>query len=192
MFNNQIEELPTQISSLQKLKHLNLGLVWCLVSCFLISSQLFSLFPSLFSFRFFVSFYSVLSRLVISYLVSSLLISRLFSSLLFSSLLFSSLLFSSLLFSSLLSLLFWLFCLFLSLLILLLVFFLVSFLLMSCLFSSVRLLSLLPFFRLFSSPLFASFRLVFHSSPFPSSRYFLLLSHFSFSILFWYCFSFLV
>lgn len=24
-FNNQIEELPTQISSLQKLKHLNLG-----------------------------------------------------------------------------------------------------------------------------------------------------------------------
>lgn len=25
MFNNQIEELPTQISSLQKLKHLNLG-----------------------------------------------------------------------------------------------------------------------------------------------------------------------
>jgi len=27
MFNNQIEELPTQISSLQKLKHLNLGLV---------------------------------------------------------------------------------------------------------------------------------------------------------------------
>lgn len=27
MFNNQIEELPTQISSLQKLKHLNLGYV---------------------------------------------------------------------------------------------------------------------------------------------------------------------
>jgi hypothetical protein len=26
-FNNQIEELPTQISSLQKLKHLNLGWV---------------------------------------------------------------------------------------------------------------------------------------------------------------------
>lgn len=26
-FNNQIEELPTQISSLQKLKHLNLGCV---------------------------------------------------------------------------------------------------------------------------------------------------------------------
>ena len=25
VFNNQIEELPTQISSLQKLKHLNLG-----------------------------------------------------------------------------------------------------------------------------------------------------------------------
>lgn len=25
MFNNQIEDLPTQISSLQKLKHLNLG-----------------------------------------------------------------------------------------------------------------------------------------------------------------------
>ena len=25
MFNNQIEELPTQLSSLQKLKHLNLG-----------------------------------------------------------------------------------------------------------------------------------------------------------------------
>ena len=29
MFNNQIEELPTQISSLQKLKHLNLGSVSC-------------------------------------------------------------------------------------------------------------------------------------------------------------------
>lgn len=27
VFNNQIEELPTQLSSLQKLKHLNLGLV---------------------------------------------------------------------------------------------------------------------------------------------------------------------
>lgn len=27
-FNNQIEELPTQISSLQKLKHLNLGCVY--------------------------------------------------------------------------------------------------------------------------------------------------------------------
>lgn len=32
MFNNQIEELPTQISSLQKLKHLNLGFVFVLIS----------------------------------------------------------------------------------------------------------------------------------------------------------------
>lgn len=31
MFNNQIEELPTQISSLQKLKHLNLGYVLLLM-----------------------------------------------------------------------------------------------------------------------------------------------------------------
>lgn len=33
MFNNQIEELPTQISSLQKLKHLNLG--WLFIFFFL-------------------------------------------------------------------------------------------------------------------------------------------------------------
>ncbi len=116
MFNNQIDELPTQISSLQKLKHLNLGLVWCLISCFLISSQLLSIFPSLFSFCFlfcvcFILFCFVSSCLSSSFFLTYLTFCLYFldvSCLFIFSSWFSSLLFSlfSLLFSSLLSLLF--------------------------------------------------------------------------------------
>lgn len=40
MFNNQIEELPTQISSLQKLKHLNLGYVCPQVCRFILLSSM--------------------------------------------------------------------------------------------------------------------------------------------------------
>uniref|UniRef100_A0A286Y2E7 Ras suppressor protein 1 n=1 Tax=Cavia porcellus TaxID=10141 RepID=A0A286Y2E7_CAVPO len=39
-FNNQIEELPTQISSLQKLKHLNLGLFCVCALCVITHSFL--------------------------------------------------------------------------------------------------------------------------------------------------------
>lgn len=82
MFNNQIEELPTQISSLQKLKHLNLGLVKSISSQFVLSFLTLPLLyfcPFVLSFICFVTF----SFRLLSIILSSLLLLYLHLSLFF-------------------------------------------------------------------------------------------------------------
>lgn len=89
MFNNQIEELPTQISSLQKLKHLNLGLVKSISSQFVLSFLTLPLLyfsPFVLSFICFVTF----SFRLLSIILSSLLLLYLHLSLFFFSFFFNS------------------------------------------------------------------------------------------------------